>query len=472
MTGVTEGAIIYNETTNAINYFNGSIWDNVGTGIEVYTQAAIDALTGVTEGAVVYNTDTDRLNSYDGSAWFEVGIEFVGNSSYSPADPDALETDYPAASNSGRWAMVWAGDARDGLYRSNGTLWIKLVDDSGDRTTLWDYAAGITYDAVNIATTSATFKVTENDLVTNITGAGSNNLTMLNDNVKISSNYFGIPVAKYGNANIFSQFASTPPKVGKFIITAWGGTNDDTTTFNGFEIIGISGGVAAVITPTSVSGNAQIVGSQIQRLGGSTFTRGTAVTVYTGNTVQYDNYGMKIYSGGTSRAGVCEIEMYEIINLSDSIDCVNSINKLNAGRQASQDLAAATLTIDATDGFIDADATSASITIYLPACNAALPGKIYRIAKADVSVNTVTINANTIGGTTINGATTKVLNDQYDLIEIIDTGTEYRKTADLLIKSQPVGVTGADSITNVISLTQAEYNAITPNATTLYIING
>lgn len=39
------------------------------------------------------------------------------------------------------------------------------------------------------------------------------------------------------------------------------------------------------------------------------------------------------------------------------------------------------------------------------------------------------------------------------------------------IKSDPAGVTGADAIANIISLTQAEYDAIaTPDAATLYII--
>jgi hypothetical protein len=37
--------------------------------------------------------------------------------------------------------------------------------------------------------------------------------------------------------------------------------------------------------------------------------------------------------------------------------------------------------------------------------------------------------------------------------------------------SDPTGITGADAITNLMSLTQAEYNAIaSPNASTLYII--
>lgn len=39
------------------------------------------------------------------------------------------------------------------------------------------------------------------------------------------------------------------------------------------------------------------------------------------------------------------------------------------------------------------------------------------------------------------------------------------------VGTDPTGVTGADAITNIMSLTQAEYNAIgAPNAATLYII--
>lgn len=38
------------------------------------------------------------------------------------------------------------------------------------------------------------------------------------------------------------------------------------------------------------------------------------------------------------------------------------------------------------------------------------------------------------------------------------------------IDSDPSAVTGADQVTNVMSLTTAEYNAITPNVSTLYII--
>lgn len=53
--------------------------------------------------------------------------------------------------------------------------------------------------------------------------------------------------------------------------------------------------------------------------------------------------------------------------------------------------------------------------------------------------------------------------------------TDYATPADiaLMVESDVTGVTGADAITNVISLTQAEYDAIvTPDTATLYVIAG
>lgn len=41
------------------------------------------------------------------------------------------------------------------------------------------------------------------------------------------------------------------------------------------------------------------------------------------------------------------------------------------------------------------------------------------------------------------------------------------------VQSNTTDITGADAVTNIVSLTQAEYDAIgTPNAATLYIITG
>jgi hypothetical protein len=44
---------------------------------------------------------------------------------------------------------------------------------------------------------------------------------------------------------------------------------------------------------------------------------------------------------------------------------------------------------------------------------------------------------------------------------------------ELMVKSDITGVTGADAITNIVSLTQAEYDAITtPDTSTFYVIVG
>ena len=54
---------------------------------------------------------------------------------------------------------------------------------------------------------------------------------------------------------------------------------------------------------------------------------------------------------------------------------------------------------------------------------------------------------------------------------LADTATQPADIA-LMVESDVTGVTGADAITNIMSLTQAEYDAITPNAATLYVITG
>jgi hypothetical protein len=48
---------------------------------------------------------------------------------------------------------------------------------------------------------------------------------------------------------------------------------------------------------------------------------------------------------------------------------------------------------------------------------------------------------------------------------------EDKQKIDIAVVSNVTGITGADAVTNIVSLTQAEYDAIvTPNASTLYVI--
>lgn len=48
--------------------------------------------------------------------------------------------------------------------------------------------------------------------------------------------------------------------------------------------------------------------------------------------------------------------------------------------------------------------------------------------------------------------------------------TGLQTALDMKVDSDPTGITGADQITNMVSLTTAEYGAITPDASTLYVI--
>ena len=54
---------------------------------------------------------------------------------------------------------------------------------------------------------------------------------------------------------------------------------------------------------------------------------------------------------------------------------------------------------------------------------------------------------------------------------VTSTGAQV-KTGLKLVESDTTGITGADQITNIVSLTQAEYDALTPDAATLYVIVG
>lgn len=55
--------------------------------------------------------------------------------------------------------------------------------------------------------------------------------------------------------------------------------------------------------------------------------------------------------------------------------------------------------------------------------------------------------------------------------QAISTVTGLQAALDGKVASNPTGITGADAITNIVSLTQAEYDAIpSKNATTFYVV--
>lgn len=76
-------------------------------------------------------------------------------------------------------------------------------------------------------------------------------------------------------------------------------------------------------------------------------------------------------------------------------------------------------------------------------------------------VDATLLRQSDVDDTPVNGATTAPVSSNW----------AYDHAA-LAVVSNVTGITGADQITNIVSLTQAEYDAITPSATTFYIITG
>lgn len=97
--------------------------------------------------------------------------------------------------------------------------------------------------------------------------------------------------------------------------------------------------------------------------------------------------------------------------------------------------------------------------------------------KLDTSVNTSLDLADSSLQSSDIGVTVQAHSTVLDATTASYTTTEESKLIGIepgaqvnTIDSDPTGVTGADQITNIISLTQAEYDAITPNASTFYVI--
>jgi hypothetical protein len=70
----------------------------------------------------------------------------------------------------------------------------------------------------------------------------------------------------------------------------------------------------------------------------------------------------------------------------------------------------------------------------------------------------------------VSTATQTALDDKQDILAEGAFVDGDKTRLDKSVISDTTGVTGADQVTNLISLTQAEYDATTPAASTLYII--
>lgn len=80
---------------------------------------------------------------------------------------------------------------------------------------------------------------------------------------------------------------------------------------------------------------------------------------------------------------------------------------------------------------------------------------------ADVKISELTTNASPVA-------------DDIAAVSKSDASATNKVTLQKIAQlfSDNTGITGADRVTNIVSLTQAEYDALTPDASTLYVIIG
>jgi len=119
-------------------------------------------------------------------------------------------------------------------------------------------------------------------------------------------------------------------------------------------------------------------------------------------------------------------------------------------------------------------ATSAGALTNVEPVAPALKLPIAFVVTKSTTVGAVQVRV-TVSATVEQGAKADSAVQPGDLAAVATTGDydDLTNAPDLtkFIESDPTGVTGADAITNIISLTQAEYDAIgTKSATTLYVI--
>lgn len=149
---------------------------------------------------------------------------------------------------------------------------------------------------------------------------------------------------------------------------------------------------------------------------------------------------------------------------------VLNLNKTTANISASANPVAYTLQqSDNYTTFLINDSIASTITI-----PAGLPTgfkfKVVQLGSSSITVlGAGSVVINSAGGITSTSS-------QYQSLEVVSYAADtYHLTVDgsNAVKSDPTGIAGADAVVNIVTLNQAEYDAITtPSATTLYVIVG
>jgi hypothetical protein len=267
-------------------------------------------------------------------------------------------------------------------------------------------------------------------------------------------------LADYGDANVATFLGSN---FGSNTIVTTG--NITASNFIG-EVTGNVSGSAATATSATTATTAGTVTTAAQPNITSVGTL-TSVTV-TGN-VDSGN----VNTGTITTSGPAIINSYATVGAQltaysfVSNNTANVTGNVNAGNLNTGGQVVATGNVTG-DNFIGNIAAANVVGTVATATTATTAGTVTTAAQPNITsvgtLTSVTVTGNVAGGNLTTAGQVAATGNV--------TGANFIGSVPGYVESDTTGITGADQVTNMVSLTQAEYDAITPNASTVYIIVG
>lgn len=410
----------------------GSGSDNLRTVADI---TARDALTHTIDEIVQVLDASGDPTVTSGMAWYQYNgssydkiaegedndyVAYVDGKviAYNSTSVASLESTHPASSNSGRLALVNVGDNTSGLYRSNGTSWVKELDYSGDIDTLFNYGTSISFTGLDdLGSASGTVKWTESNGSTDVTGFNGALANVFDD-------VYGTILYKTGvdlSTTVIWKELDSAESYGKFTIDFY---NTPTSSIEDFYLVGWNGSsfVRLNITSISTNGTATRSGNLVTGVDPSI---SETVTITTDNLTAFEGYGVEVASTSTVGAGLREISGEISSTVDTSSDIVSAVNALARGVLLDDNPeTSSSVNLEVSSKAIQfGDTSSNNVTYVLPGVGEnGVRGKVF-IFKVDNASNSLIIDGD--GSENVGGATTQILNTLGEVMAVQCDGTEW-----------------------------------------------
>ena len=250
-------------------------------------------------------------------------------------------------------------------------------------------------------------------------------------------------LADYGDANVATFLGSN---FGSNVIVTTG--NITANNFIGEVTGNVSGSAATATSATTAT------------------TAGTVTTAAQPNITSVGTLSSVTVTGNVS-AGNVDGTRANFTNLAGTLETASQTNITSVGTLGSLSVTG-NITAGNVIATIVGDVTGNVIGSAASATTATTAGTVTTAAQPNITsvgtLTSVTVTGNVAGGNLTTAGQVVATGNV--------TGANFIGDVPGYVESDTTGITGADQVTNMVSLTQAEYDAITPNASTVYIIVG